>query len=46
MTSALSECCGRFLANPSAQRYGYDLTKSASLKSGTLYPLLSRLEDQ
>ena len=26
--------------------YGYDLTKTTSLKSGTLYPLLKRLHDR
>lgn len=33
-------------AQPQAWRYGYDLTKSTGLKSGTLYPLLMRLRDQ
>jgi PadR family transcriptional regulator, regulatory protein PadR len=27
-------------------RYGYDLMKAARLQSGTLYPLLARLEHQ
>ncbi len=31
---------------PQAWRYGYDLLKETSLKSGTLYPLLMRLHDQ
>ena len=33
------------LSNPeSSWRYGYDLSKETGLKSGTLYPMLSRLE--
>lgn len=35
-----------FLERPQGWRYGYDLTKETSLKSGTLYPLLMRLHDQ
>ena len=33
-------------AQPQAWRYGYDISKSTGLKSGTLYPLLIRLSDQ
>lgn len=29
---------------PDGQHYGYDLMKAADIKSGTLYPLLARLE--
>jgi DNA-binding PadR family transcriptional regulator len=35
---------GSLLADPAAPRYGYDLMKAARLPSGTLYPLLARLE--
>jgi DNA-binding IclR family transcriptional regulator len=35
-----------FLEDPAAPRYGYDLMKAAGLKSGTLYPMLSRLEHE
>lgn len=35
-----------FLADPSAPRYGYDLMKAARLPSGTLYPMLARLQEQ
>lgn len=31
-------------ADPTAWRYGYDLAKETGLASGTLYPLLMRLE--
>jgi PadR family transcriptional regulator PadR len=34
----------RFLKSPTEWRYGYDLSRSTGLKSGTLYPLLMRLE--
>ena len=34
------------LAQPQAWRYGYDLSRETGLKSGTLYPLLIRLNDQ
>lgn len=32
-----------FLVRPTAWRYGYDLSRETSLKSGTLYPILMRL---
>src|SRR5689334_9996752 len=35
-----------FLAHVDAWRYGYDLSKETQLKSGTLYPILMRLELQ
>src|SRR5262252_5617227 len=46
MTASLERVLGAFLADPAAPRYGYDLMKAARLPSGTLYPLLSRLEHQ
>jgi DNA-binding PadR family transcriptional regulator len=33
------------LAEPSAWRYGYDLSRETALKSGTLYPILMRLTE-
>ncbi|HKV23573.1 MAG TPA: PadR family transcriptional regulator [Candidatus Acidoferrum sp.] len=39
-TLLILEC---FLAKPTAWRYGYDLSRETSLKSGTLYPILMRL---
>jgi PadR family transcriptional regulator PadR len=33
-----------FLSNPTLERHGFDLSSQAGLKSGTLYPLLARLE--
>jgi DNA-binding PadR family transcriptional regulator len=44
MTGPLQRVLGAFLADPAAPRYGYDLMKTARLPSGTLYPLLARLE--
>jgi len=46
MTGPLERVLGAFLADPAAARYGYDLMKAARLPSGTLYPLLTRLEQQ
>jgi DNA-binding PadR family transcriptional regulator len=46
MTAPLERVLGAFLADPAAPRYGYDLMKTARLPSGTLYPLLARLEQQ
>jgi len=33
-------------ASPGAWLYGYELSKKTGLKSGTLYPILIRLNDQ
>jgi PadR family transcriptional regulator len=34
----------KFLERPADWRYGYELSRTTGLKSGTLYPLLMRLE--
>jgi PadR family transcriptional regulator PadR len=34
----------RFVDRPTAWRYGYELSRETGLKSGTLYPILLRLE--
>jgi len=34
----------RFVDRPGDWRYGYDLSRDTGLKSGTLYPILIRLE--
>jgi PadR family transcriptional regulator PadR len=34
------------LAAPQEWRYGYDLSRDTSLKSGTLYPILMRLAER
>lgn len=46
LTQPLERLLRALLADPSAPRYGYDLMKAAGLASGTLYPMLARLEDQ
>ena len=46
MTAPLERVLGALLADPAAARYGYDLMRAARLPSGTLYPLLARLEQQ
>jgi len=46
MTVPLERVLRAFLEDPTAPRYGYDLMRAASLHSGTLYPLLARLEHQ
>src|SRR5699024_2111474 len=33
-----------FLADPAQHRFGYDLMKQTNLPSGSLYPVLARLE--
>src|ERR1700729_3009338 len=44
VTAPLERVLRAFLDDPVAPRYGYDLMKAAGLKSGTLYPMLGRLE--
>ena len=34
----------RFVEGPTVWRYGYELSRETGLKSGTLYPILMRLE--
>jgi PadR family transcriptional regulator, regulatory protein PadR len=45
LTAPLERVLRAFLADPTVPRYGYDLMKAAGLTSGTLYPMLGRLED-
>ena len=44
LTGPLERVLRVMLADPSAPHYGYDLMKAAKLKSGTLYPMLARLQ--
>ena len=44
MTTALARVVAAFLTDPEAERYGLDLMRDTSLASGTLYPMLIRLE--
>jgi DNA-binding PadR family transcriptional regulator len=44
LTGPLERVLRVFLADLSAPRYGYDLMKATKLPSGTLYPMLARLQ--
>lgn len=46
LTPALERVLRIFLADTTARHYGYDLMKAAKLPSGTLYPMLARLEGE
>jgi DNA-binding PadR family transcriptional regulator len=46
LTNALERVLRVFLEDPQADRYGYDLMKAAKIASGTLYPMLARLQDE
>lgn len=46
LTDPLERVLRALLEDPAAPRYGYDLMKAAKLPSGTLYPMLSRLQEQ
>jgi PadR family transcriptional regulator, regulatory protein PadR len=46
LTGPLERVLRVFLADVSARHYGYDLMKAAGLASGTLYPMLGRLQEQ
>ena len=44
MTVPVAVVLRAFLDDTSRRRYGFDLMKDTALKSGTLYPILARLE--
>jgi PadR family transcriptional regulator, regulatory protein PadR len=44
LTGPLERVLRVFLDDPAAPRYGYDLMRAARLPSGTLYPMLARLQ--
>lgn len=46
LTASLERVLRVFLSDINAPRYGYDLMKEANLPSGTLYPMLTRLQDE
>jgi DNA-binding PadR family transcriptional regulator len=37
---------GELVADPSTGRYGFELARATGLASGTLYPILMRLEER
>jgi PadR family transcriptional regulator, regulatory protein PadR len=43
-TPAVSRVLAVFLEDPAADRYGLDLMRVSGYPSGTLYPILTRLE--
>lgn len=44
LSAPLERVLRALLEDPSEPRYGYDLMKAAHLASGTLYPMLARLQ--
>jgi PadR family transcriptional regulator, regulatory protein PadR len=46
LTAPLERVLRVLIADPTAPHYGYDLMKAARLASGTLYPMLARLQRQ
>jgi DNA-binding PadR family transcriptional regulator len=44
MTTSVLTVLSTMLADPTAERYGLDLVHDTGLPSGTLYPILVRLE--
>jgi PadR family transcriptional regulator, regulatory protein PadR len=44
LTGPLARVLQVFLEDTAARRYGYDLMRAAKLPSGTLYPMLARLQ--
>lgn len=46
LTGPLERVLRVLTADLTARHYGYDLMKAAKLPSGTLYPMLSRLEQE
>ena len=41
-----SAVLAELVTDPAADRYGYELAKATGLASGTLYPILIRLEER
>lgn len=46
LTRPLERVLRVLIADPAAPHYGYDLMRAARLPSGTLYPMLARLQQQ
>ena len=44
ITAAVAKVLAAFLADPTADRYGLDLMRATGQPSGTLYPVLLRLQ--
>jgi PadR family transcriptional regulator, regulatory protein PadR len=46
LTKPLERVLRVLVADPTAEHYGYDLMKATRLPSGTLYPMLARLQQE
>ena len=46
LTGPLERVLRVMISDPTAAHYGYDLMKAARLPSGTLYPMLARLQQE
>jgi PadR family transcriptional regulator, regulatory protein PadR len=46
LTGPLERVLRVLVADPAAPHYGYDLMKTTRLPSGTLYPMLARLQQE
>jgi PadR family transcriptional regulator, regulatory protein PadR len=46
LTRPLERVLKVMVTDPAAPHYGYDLMKAAKLPSGTLYPMLARLQQE
>lgn len=44
LTKSSAKVLTAFLEDPSAEQYGFGLMRSTKVKSGSLYPMLDRLE--
>jgi PadR family transcriptional regulator, regulatory protein PadR len=45
ITISVAKVLSAFLADPAEDRYGLSLMRATGLRSGTLYPVLQRLQD-
>lgn len=45
-TEALRKVAAALMASPGGEHYGYPLAKAADVRSGVLYPILTRLLDE
>lgn len=44
MTTAMAKVLRLFVEDPTAERYGWEIMQATALGSGSLYPILARLE--
>jgi PadR family transcriptional regulator, regulatory protein PadR len=46
LTKASAKVLKHFLANPNEDQYGFGLMKATGVKSGSLYPILERIQEE